>query len=266
MYNLYVKAAQTDCELRTALSSVWYVDADEHYRVSRRLGLPGNVYTAVRTLQGEGELTTEDGRSFSLKANTLGLFSLSTITGYAARPCGWVFYWFEFEIVRGSLKLLNQTAEIPGVPQERAYMEHCCSGLRSRRSCEQFLAECLFNYLLADWQERASWPEGKQISARQLLSLLEKGRSERQSITALAQEAGMCERSFRDAVHSATGFSPKEYMEKMDMEAAMELLRTTSMSVADISDCLHYANPFYFSRVLKRHFGLSPLKARDRLL
>ncbi len=266
MYNLYVKSPHTGEILKTKLDAIWYVDADEHYSVHRLPSSPDSVYVVVRTLQGRGDLKLHDGGQFQLNSNSLGLFPFSSISDYAAGSDGWVFYWFEFEVIDGTLELVNRVVEIPTSPQERAYMEHCCGGFGSKRDCEHFLAEALFNYLIADWQDRATWAEGKHFSSRQLLALLEKGWSEKRSVASLAREAGMCERSFRNCVHSVTGFSPKEYMQKMDMDTAMELLRTTNMTVLEISDSLGYSNPFYFSRVFKGYFGISPQTARQRLL
>ena len=93
--------------------------------------------------------------------------------------------------------------------------------------------------------------------------LLERGRRERLSIPELFRMAGMCERSFRSAVLAATGLSPKAYMIQGEMEAAMELLRTTRMSISDVAASLDYTTPFYFSRVFKKFYGLSPQQVRQ---
>ena len=103
------------------------------------------------------------------------------------------------------------------------------------------------------------------MSPRELTALLEKGRRERLPIAELAREAGMCERSFRDAVHAATGMSPKSYMLRGEMTAAMELLRTSGMSISEIASCFYYSSQFYFSRVFKKYYGVSPQRVRDTL-
>jgi two-component system response regulator YesN len=46
------------------------------------------------------------------------------------------------------------------------------------------------------------------------------------------------------------------------MEAAMELLQTTSKSVTEVADDLDFENPFYFSRVFKKYYGIAPKRAR----
>ena len=128
---------------------------------------------------------------------------------------------------------------------------------------ECMVAEALFGYLLADWQTRLEEGKGRDGVRQAVLSLLEQGRRERMSIAEMARAAGMCERSFRDAVHEATGLSPKAYMLKGEMAAAMELLRTTDMTVSEIAACFNYTSPFYFSRVFKKHYGISPQHVRE---
>jgi len=81
---------------------------------------------------------------------------------------------------------------------------------------------------------------------QEILILLERGRRERLSIPELSRMAGMCERSFRSAVLAATGLSPKAYMIQGEMEAAMELLRTTRMSISDVAASLDYTTPLLF--------------------
>lgn len=47
------------------------------------------------------------------------------------------------------------------------------------------------------------------------------------------------------------------------MNAAMELLLTSSMSISEISACFNYSSQFYFSRVFKKYYGVSPQQARS---
>ena len=52
-------------------------------------------------------------------------------------------------------------------------------------------------------------------------------------------------------------------MLKGEMNAAMELLLTSSMSISEISACFNYSSQFYFSRVFKKYYGVSPQQARS---
>ena len=137
---------------------------------------------------------------------------------------------------------MGEVCELRLSTQERIELERCLASLDSASAREGVLANALFEYLLADWLLRAEGARQGGMSPRELTALLEKGRRERLPIAELAREAGMCERSFRDAVHAATGMSPKSYMLRGEMTAAMELLRTSGMSISEIASCFNYLN------------------------
>lgn len=258
--------SRRECDMdmpRIRLEAVWYVEADKTYSVSRKTETHKEGYVAVRTLTGQGGMTLRSGAEYMLRPNSLGIFESKQILHYAAEKEGWQFYWFEFEMEGMKPELMNRTEEIRMSAQERAELERCFMSLNRSAVYECMVAEALFGYLLADWQTRFVDGEGNGGVRQAVLNLLERGRRERLSIAEMARSAGMCERSFRDAVHEATGLSPKAYMLKGEMAAAMELLRTTDMTVSEIAACFGYSSPFYFSRVFKKHYGVSPQHVRD---
>lgn len=57
--------------------------------------------------------------------------------------------------------------------------------------------------------------------------------------------------------------SPIEYLLRLKIQRACELLRTTDDLVADIAQDLGFADPFYFSRLFRRRVGSSPRAYRD---
>lgn len=54
-----------------------------------------------------------------------------------------------------------------------------------------------------------------------------------------------------------------KYLTNVRMEKAARLLVQTNMKVADLGAKVGYANPSYFSRIFRIHFGSSPLKFRE---
>ncbi|MHC4886239.1 MAG: AraC family transcriptional regulator [Planctomycetota bacterium] len=56
--------------------------------------------------------------------------------------------------------------------------------------------------------------------------------------------------------------SPVEYINRRRVEQARRLLSTTRMPVARVAVSVGLDDPFYFSRLFKRHTGLSPLAYR----
>lgn len=246
---------------RVRLNAIWHVDADASYNVVRNRGQLCAGYVAVRTLSGCGEMTLFDGSAFTLTPGTLAVVPLGAPARYWAGEEGWRFYWFEFES-EAAAELCGRVSDIPLSAQECGDLSRCFMSLSSSDPYENMVAESLLGYLMADWQLRAQESACGGVSAREVLALLEQGRTERLSITDMARRAGMCERSFRDAVRRATGLPPKAYMLREEMNAAMELLRTTDMSVGEIAAVFGYASPFYFSRAFKKQFGISPQQAR----
>ena len=248
---------------RMKLHSVWYVEADASYRVSKKTETAFS-HIAVRTLNGMGKLQLEDGAVFELTPGSAAVFDARQPLRYWAGEEGWQFYWFEFDAFGPAPALLNRMVYLAVSAQEQAALERCFQSLSRSGACECMMAESLFACLLTGWQLISEEEEGS-TALRNVIPLLEKGRRERLSVAELAREAGMCERSFRGAVRAVTGLSPKGYMLKGEMTAAMELLRTTDMSVSEIAASLNYVNPFYFSRVFKKYYGVSPQQAKRNI-
>lgn len=198
------------------LKNVWYVDADFTYSVDRRQDVGEDSFIAVRTLTGEGTMSLMDGSARELRSNSLIIVRCMDIAGYAASKSGWQFYWFEFDMLGGAPERLGVTLEIHMSAQERIELERCFVSLGSGDARECAVADALISYLLADWQLRAIGVGAGGMSPQEIVTLLEKGRREKLSIGELAREAGMCERSFRDAAREATGLAPKAYQGRDD--------------------------------------------------
>lgn len=50
------------------------------------------------------------------------------------------------------------------------------------------------------------------------------------------------------------------------MEKACQLLKSPSIKVRDVSEMCGYSDPFYFSKVFKENFGMSPTKYQQEHL
>lgn len=262
MRNLLARRESPRAILHARLENAWYVEADWFYSVVRRREQPENAFVVLRTLTGAGQVVTCGGKTYELKANSLLIMRNEDILSHAASHDGWRFYRFDF-LMDGEPARLGELISLHVSERERTELERCFISLGSSGMCELALAETLFNYMLADWMLRAENEDAGGMLQQQIISLLERGRREKLSVAEMAREAGMCERSFRDAAHAATGLAPKAFMLKGEMNAAMELLLTSSMSISEISACFNYSSQFYFSRVFKKYYGVSPQQARS---
>jgi AraC-like DNA-binding protein len=63
----------------------------------------------------------------------------------------------------------------------------------------------------------------------------------------------------------AVGVSPTDYIQNVRMQQAQRLLLNSGVSVHDIARSCGYPNAFYFSRLFKRRFGISPLQYRKNI-
>lgn len=69
-------------------------------------------------------------------------------------------------------------------------------------------------------------------------------------------------RIFRDTV----GQSPQEFLLSYRMSKAAQLLKTTNLTIQEVSHRVGYANPLHFSRAFKGVYSLSPRDWRNRHL
>jgi transcriptional regulator GlxA family with amidase domain len=84
------------------------------------------------------------------------------------------------------------------------------------------------------------------------------------SVTDMAREAGLEERTFLRRFKAATGAKPTEYAQCVRMEKARELLQFTRRTVDQIAWSVGYEDAAAFRRVFGRLVGLSPGDYRRR--
>jgi AraC-like DNA-binding protein len=82
------------------------------------------------------------------------------------------------------------------------------------------------------------------------------------SVPDLARLAGMSVSHFSALFRRTTGGGVVEYLKRLRMARARELLLTTTMDVHEIAAAVGYADPFYFSRQFHRVHGCSPTTYR----
>ncbi len=84
------------------------------------------------------------------------------------------------------------------------------------------------------------------------------------SLEAAARIAGLAPAVFHRRFSAAVGCTPRSWLESRRLDHARRLLRQDGSSVQDVAAACGYANPFHFSRVMRRRLGGSPQQLRAR--
>ena len=80
----------------------------------------------------------------------------------------------------------------------------------------------------------------------------------------LARLAGLGRRTFLRRFRIATGASPRQYLQRLRVEAAMKDLEATNLSIEQITTRCGYQDPRSFRRLFRAQTGISPAEHRRR--
>lgn len=81
----------------------------------------------------------------------------------------------------------------------------------------------------------------------------------------LARICDMSVSSFHTHFKNITSHTPLQYIKKIRLSKAKDLLVKNDLKVVDVADRLGYDNPAHFSRDFKNYFGYSPKEAKASL-
>ncbi len=82
------------------------------------------------------------------------------------------------------------------------------------------------------------------------------------TVAQMAQIEHFSPSRYRTVFRRCMGMSPSEYMTKLRMHRACELLAMADMSVREVAEACGYPDQLYFSRVFRSHFHIAPSKYR----
>jgi AraC-like DNA-binding protein/mannose-6-phosphate isomerase-like protein (cupin superfamily) len=91
-----------------------------------------------------------------------------------------------------------------------------------------------------------------------IISRLEKGFREKWDIASLSKAAGMSKSSLIETFREATGCTPIDYLIRIRLQRAAELLIETSRTVSETATECGFSDSNYFSRQFRRIYGSSP--------
>lgn len=78
-----------------------------------------------------------------------------------------------------------------------------------------------------------------------------------------AKQCNMDKSYFYKLFKSWANVSPNEYRNQLRLSSAKSMLKNTNMTISQIAEKTGFVDPYYFSRIFKKKFGLSPLRYRS---
>ena len=80
----------------------------------------------------------------------------------------------------------------------------------------------------------------------------------------LAEFAGLSKFHFSKRFRHETGVAPLQYFTRMKVEQAAQMLLEGNYTIRQVSQTFGFDDPYYFSRLFKKHCGLSPQHYRNK--
>jgi len=213
-----------------------------------------------------------NGAKDELPANTLCLWDASPRVFYGAEGQAWRISWFQFygekgdALLRGSGAPVNRPATFP----DEKIIERRWVALH-----EEFTryatpnAALVLNHLDGILLElaRATAPDARAAlipePLARLRSHIDQHYLEDVSLPALAAKAHLAPAYLSRAFKERFGVGPVAYATELRLKDAAFYLRSTSLPVQEVAAMAGHGDAFNFSKLFKRHYGVSPSQFRD---
>ena len=96
------------------------------------------------------------------------------------------------------------------------------------------------------------------LSLERMLRYIDQNFTGRISPESLSERFSLSKEHICSLFRGELGMTVSEYVNMVKLNHAVELLSNSSMNVSQISEYLGYSSVYYFSRLFKRRYGVSP--------
>jgi len=154
----------------------------------------------------------------------------------------------------GTTPILQTATRLLATPRDTVYGE-----LQFESLTLDLLAQVLFS-LDPPGQQKSKVPlDARQRSlVDEAVDILHKEWADPPTISALARRVGLNDCYLKAWFRKRTGLSVGEYVRKLRMENALELIESGRFSILETALAIGYSNPSHFSAVFKRFHGRLP--------
>lgn len=234
-----------------------------------------NHYLFHYVISGTGTLTATDfngeSHTYRLKSGEGFMIFPKQVTSYSAdEKHPWEYTWLEFDglRVKEALDLAGLTVAAPIYhTNSRDLSQELKNEMLYITNHSDFPPLNLIGhlYLFLDYLTRSSSNQkrlqtGKlqDFYVREALSFIEQNFQNDISVEDIAAFCSLNRSYFGKIFKDSVGKNPQEFLIHYRMTKAAELLKTTELSVGDVSNAVGYPSQLHFSRAFKNVYGISP--------
>lgn len=245
-----------------------YHEAPTTHYMPRPVGIEDTIF--IYNSEGRGWLEYE-GKRYTIEKRDAIILPSKTPHAYGSDPDNpWKPYWIHFQGKQAAdyLAFIAATTTLPvfHIPQHQE-LTFCIEQLLQLMSDAHthpnlVAATGALSALLGLIQLRLRAVEKRTRTAdenvEKSIEFMHRNLSRRLSLDDLAAAASMSANHFGTLFSKRHDCSPINYFNQLKVQRACELLVTTSLSVSEVSEQLGFNDPYYFSRLFKKHMGSSP--------
>lgn len=253
----------------------------EHCEPSHSFGpAMRNHFLFHYVISGTGTLIAENSKkesiSYSIKSDQgFMIFPNQICTYIADAQQPWEYVWIEFDGLRA-----KETVELSGLcvnsPVYKAKYKDVAQTMKdemlyiiNHKDDSPFhLIGHLYLFIDSFVKSSAITQISKSNNLRdfyikEALSFIEQNFQNDITVEEIAACCGLNRSYFGKIFHEVLGKSPQEFLISYRMTKATELLKLTSLSIAEVGSAVGYSNQLHFSRAFKKIYGISPRQWRN---
>jgi AraC-like DNA-binding protein len=248
----------------------YYPHAESHFR--ERLQ-PISEYVLIYCMDGEGWFKLEE-QEYKVRANQFFILPPNRPHTYGAdKDNPWTIYWIHF--TGSHAAIYSENSQVPmdirpalnsRISERQHVFEEIFSTLERSTELESLrYASSLLHYYLASMRYlRLYRPEATTSPSLidAVKHYMQENIERHLTLEQIAQYTGYSPSHFSSLFRKATGESPLAYLNRLKIEHACLLLKTTDMRINQICHKVGISDNYYFSRLFKQHTGISPKQFR----
>lgn len=249
----------------------YYPKAEHHHRV-REKGV--NQYVLIYCMDGSGFYVV-DGKRHEVKKNQYFILPKGKPHEYGATEGHhWTIYWIHFRGVAAHVfadgAATPQTIDVTiqsRISERINFFEEIMTTLQLGNSIEDLrYASSLLVHFLASMRylgqfRRAKAGVGKDI-VEQAIHYMRENIEQHITMDEVLRYVGYSQSHFSAVFKKKTGMSPLTYFNRLKVEHACHLLKTTDLKVNQICYKVGIEDALYFSRLFSKVMGMSPSEFR----